>query len=606
MEVFLANLLIQMYGNSDDVECACKVFDGLSTQDDSSWKVMMAAYLKNGQALFGLEHCMRMSKAGIKMDRVMLIYALKALGLMGDTCQGHLAHDQVARDEFEKDVVVGSTLVDLYMNCGYMYDACHIFNNLPTRNTVAYGVMIAGYVQHGAGLPALELFKAMRSEKIEPTEATYLCCLKACGLVGALTLGRLVHGEIFMIEFKSVIFGSTLLDMYAKCESLEDACRVFEDMSVRDVVSWESMISVYSQYGYSQSALESFERMQHEGFKPRGPTFLCVLNACADLGALGYGHVIHDQVIRSGLCMGCLDVVLANAVIDCYARCGIMKEAHAMFDKLQTHNVVSWGALIEGYSHAGDAVSARQCLEAMEKEGMKLNEPLYTNVLAACRHSGLLEEACYHFMQMKDFHGITPSAEHYNCLIDLLCRSGNLSEAESVVKGMHLTPDIVTWRSLLTFFISCQNTEGSLQCFDEVSRLDPINGSAYALMSNIFTNTPDRTYVSDLSRMNNNTCTDSDTENFELTQQYIERIKSQSISCYQDHISVRKRYKILCFAVFDILIIILIVPSSCNAEAPERALFIFLFVNCTRVGKGFIIIGDFLLAFLVFLKLLTC
>ncbi|MCO5603384.1 hypothetical protein L7F22_057534 [Adiantum nelumboides] len=298
--------------------------------------------------------------------------------------------------------------------------------------------------------------------------------------------------------------------MYGNCGDVECACKVFDGLSTRDDSSWK-------------------------GFKPRGPTLLCVLNACADLGVLGYGRVIHDQVIKSGLCMDCLYVVLANAVIECYARCGIM-EAHAMFHKLPTHNVVSWGALIEGYSHVGDPVSATQCLEAMGKEGMKLNEPLYTNVLAACRHSGLLEEACYHFMQMKDFLGITLSAEHYNCLVDLLCRSGNLSEAESVVKGMHLPPDIVTWRSLLTFFISCQNMEGSFQCFDKVSRLDPINGSAYALMSNIFTNTPDRT------RMSNNTCTDSDMQNFELTQQHTERIKSQSLSCYQDHISAQRRW----------------------------------------------------------------
>ncbi|KAI5060853.1 hypothetical protein GOP47_0023358 [Adiantum capillus-veneris] len=543
MEVFLVNPLIQMYGNSGDVECAYKVFDGLSIRDDVSWRVMMAAYLENGQALSGLEHCASMCQSGMKMGRIMLVYVLKALGIVGDMRQGHMVHDQVVRDEFEKDVVVGSTLIDMYANSGYMYDACDIFGKLPTHNTVTYGVMIAGYVQHGAGLAALELYETMRSEKIEPTEATYLCCLKACGLVGALTLGRLLHMEISMIEYQSVAFGSTLLYMYATCESLEDACRVFEDMSVRDVVSWELMISIYAEYGYSQSALESFERMQQEGFKPRGPTFLCALNACADLGVLGYGHVIHDQLMRNE---SCSDIVLVNAVIDCYARCGSMREAHALFEKLLTRNVVSWCALIQGYSHLGDAISARQCLEAMEKEGMKLNEQLYTNVLAACRHSGLLEEACYHFMRMKDFRRITPTAEHYNCLIDLLCRSGNLDEAESILKGMHLTPDIVAWRSLLACFTTCQDTERSFRCFNEVSRLDPINGSAYALMSNIFTNTPDQTYIPDLSSMRNNICTNSTIINSELTQQYTKRIKSESLSCYQDHISMRKR----CLSLF--------------------------------------------------------
>lgn len=544
MNLPLGNSLIHVYGKNGDVEGAHKVFDDLSNRNDLSWILMMAVYTENGHALSGIKHCVRMHQEGISMDRIMLVYALKAHGIIGELLQGRLLHRQVVRDGFESDVVVGSTLIDMYSNCGCLHDAFEVFNKLPIRNMVTYGAMIAGYVRHGLGLAALKLFASMRLEGIEPTEATCLCCLKACGIVGALSQGRIIHKEIFMIEQKSVFFGSTLMDMYAKCGSLEDACRVFEDMSTRNAVTWELMISIYAQHGHGHSALESFERMKNEGFEPRGPTFLCALNACGDIGALGYGRVIHDQIIRRE---SSSDVVLENAIIDCYARCGSMGEAHVVFDKLQIHNVVSWSALIQGYSNYGDAGSARWCLEAMEQEGLKLNEPAFTNILAACRHSGLLEEACHHFKCMKETHGITPTAEHYNCLIDLLSRSGYLQEAKSLLESMHIPPDIVAWRSLLTCCTNFQDTEGSLRCFSEVSRLDPVNGSAYALMSNIHTNTDNPTFVSKSPSMKGHTYKHSKSSYAETTERYREGSKSQII--VQDYNTIGKQYEVTQFAV---------------------------------------------------------
>ncbi|KAH7286186.1 hypothetical protein KP509_33G062000, partial [Ceratopteris richardii] len=473
--------LIHLYNNISDMECGYKILNVLNSHDDDSSKILMSNYLQNGQEHRWLQHYVKMCQDGIRMDRLLVSYALKAVGIIRDIWGVQLLHHQVAEDGSESNAVIGSTLIEMYVKCCLLHDAHELLKKLPNRNAVVYGTMIAGYAQQGKGLAALELYEEMKSEGIEPNETIHVCCLKACGLAGALTPGKLVHRDVIIADIRTTYLESTLLEMYASCGSLEDAVKVFFDMSVQDVMSWELMISIFSQHGYSHSALKCFERMQHIGFKPRSPTFIYLLNACGDIGALEYGHWLHDQVIRNQ-CHS--DLMIENAVIDCYAKCGSMKEAHNLFARLPAHNASSWTSLIQGYSSIGDAESAIYCLEAMQGEGMVLNETLYTNVLAACRHSGLLEAACHYFNQMNEAHGITPTTEHYNCLIDLLIRSGHILEAESILKGMHFPPDVVAWRSLLACFTTFQDRENSLQCFNKVSQLDPENGSAYALILN--------------------------------------------------------------------------------------------------------------------------
>jgi pentatricopeptide repeat protein len=285
----------------------------------------------------------------------------------------------------------------------------------------------------------------------------------------------------------NVIIGSALVDMYAKCGEVDDACRVFDEMQEkRCSVTWGLMISMYTDNGCGHRALELFDIMQQDHqLVPTKATLLSALKACSDIGAIKSARMIHDEIIRREMDE---ETVLTNAVIDCYSRCGSMEEAHLVFDGAGEHDFVSWTALIVGYAHCADTVMVHRCLEDMQQEGLKLDELVFMTILVACRHSGLIAEACLYFRGMSEAHGITPSVDHYNCMIDILSRGGYMQEAEHLLRTMHLPPDLVGWRSLLSCCSSFENADLSLQCFDEVSKRDPINGSAYALMSNVYMN----------------------------------------------------------------------------------------------------------------------
>jgi pentatricopeptide repeat protein len=119
--------------------------------------------------------------------------------------------------------------------------------------------------------------------------------------------------------------------MYAKCGSMENACRVFNKMHIQDLITWNAMIFGHVKCGQGQQALELFQIMQQEGVQPDPVTFVGVLNACASVVALGNGRWAHEQIIENG-CES--DVFVGNSLVDMYAKCGTMEDACKVFNRM--------------------------------------------------------------------------------------------------------------------------------------------------------------------------------------------------------------------------------------------------------------------------------
>jgi pentatricopeptide repeat protein len=196
---------------------------------------------------------------------------------------------------------VSNSLVDMYAKCGSIEDAWKVFNRMPTHDVVSWSAIILGHVKFGHGLKALGLYQQMQQEGVKPVPVTFVGILNACASVAALEEGKRVHEQIIESGFESDVFVcNSLLDMYAKCGSIEDALRVFSRMATCDVVSWSAMILGHVKCGQGLKALELFQQMKQEGLETDPVTFVGVLNACASVGALEEGRHVHEQIIQSG------------------------------------------------------------------------------------------------------------------------------------------------------------------------------------------------------------------------------------------------------------------------------------------------------------------
>ncbi|CAM6126707.1 unnamed protein product [Calypogeia fissa] len=296
----VGSTLVDMYAKCGKIEDAWTVFKKLGTDHVVTWSAMILGYGKCGQGHKALELYQLMKEKGIKPNRVTFVAALSACTSLGDAEQGRHIHGEIIQNGCESDIFVGSTLVDMYAKCGDVKEAWEVFDKMPRRNVVAWTAMILGYVKCGEGQKALELYWQMQFEGVEPNPFTYVGVLNACASVGALEEGRRINVEIIQNGCDSNVFvGNSLINMYAKCGSLEDALRVFNNMVKRNVVSWTTMLGGYAMHGQEKEALRHFERMRREGVELNEVTFVIILAVCTRAGLVDEGLEYFDVMTTS-------------------------------------------------------------------------------------------------------------------------------------------------------------------------------------------------------------------------------------------------------------------------------------------------------------------
>lgn len=193
--------------------------------------------------------------------------------------KGVQVHSWIIKTGFQSDVFVGNNLLNMYAKCGILTDARKVFDEMPKRDVVSWNAMLAGYAQSEQCRESLVFFWKMQWAGMKPNRLTFASIFKACSSLGFDQGAEQVHAYTAKSGFESDVFvRSNLVDIYAKCGSIEDARRMFDEMPERDVVLWNVMIAGYTQVGYFAEALKIFEQME---YKPDRFTFLSVLRTSA-------------------------------------------------------------------------------------------------------------------------------------------------------------------------------------------------------------------------------------------------------------------------------------------------------------------------------------
>jgi pentatricopeptide repeat protein len=477
------NLFI-MYTKCGNLGDARPIFDKMADLNLLSWTAMIAAYARSGNCNEALKLFHEMQGSGVKADSFVYPSLLKACTGLTALQQGKEIHGSVIRNGFESDFFVGSALVALYTRCKSMKFARQVFEKMSQRNEATWNAMLAGYAQSNHRREAMNLFREMQLAGVEPDSFTFGSVLAMCANLAALKQGKEIHGYIIGTGFELNVFvDSALVDMYAKCGSVGNARRVFDEMFQRDVVSWNSMVAGYVQNGQSEEALKLFREMQLAGVKADSYTISSIIPACVCLTALRQGKEIHNYMIRSGLDSYVLG---ANSLIDMYAKCGSILAARQVFDKTSQRDVISWNAMIAGYGIHGCGEDAILLFSQMHQAGLKPDNITFIGILSACSRAGLVNEGWQYFKQMMECYQIMPSVEHCACMVDLLGRAGHLDEAQNFVKKMTLEPDACVWGALLGACRIHHSVEIGEQAAQHLLELEPQNPGNYVLLSNIY------------------------------------------------------------------------------------------------------------------------
>jgi pentatricopeptide repeat protein len=292
-------------------------------------------------------------------------------------------HAHMLINGFQENIFLQTKLATLYATVNIEH-ARLLFDKIHRPKVCLWNVMIREYARNGSCYEALSLYYQMQLAGKQPDNFTFPYALKACASLSALQYGKEIHDHVIRNGFEFDVFvGNSLIGMYAKCGRLEDALQLFDKMPRRVVVSWNSMIAGYAQNGLANEALRLFNQMLTEDMKPDLVTVKSVLPACANLAALQQGKWIHDYVIQQGFD---LDAVVGTALIDMYAKCGRIKTARQVFDKMLRRDVVSWSAMIAGYALSGNSREALKLFYQMQLTNMKPDLATVKSLVPACAY----------------------------------------------------------------------------------------------------------------------------------------------------------------------------------------------------------------------------
>ncbi|KAL6336349.1 hypothetical protein AAG906_014519 [Vitis piasezkii] len=271
--------------------------------------------------------------------------------------------------------------------------------------------------------------------------------LSLCASSRSLKSGVQFHCLAIRTGFVGNVYvGSCLISFYSKCGELCHAYRVFEEMPVKNVVSWTAIIAGFAQEWRVDGCLELYSRMRNSTLKPNDLTFTCLLSTCTGGGSLGRGRSAHCQTIEMGFDSY---VHVANALISMYCKCGNVEDAYYIFERMDGKDIVSWNSMIAGHAQHGLAVQAIDLFEEMKKQKLKPDAITFLGVLSSCRHVGLVKQGQFYFNSMVE-HGVKPELDHFACVVDLLGRAGLLEEARDFIVKMPIHPNAIIWGSLLS------------------------------------------------------------------------------------------------------------------------------------------------------------
>ncbi|XP_061359347.1 pentatricopeptide repeat-containing protein At4g21065-like [Gastrolobium bilobum] len=393
--------------------------------------------------------------------------------LHGRLCQLGIAYNQDLATKF----------VNLYSVCNSLRDAHQLFDRIPKGNLFLWNVLIRGYAWNGPHEAAISLYHQMLEYGLKPDNFTFPFVLKACSALSAIGEGRGIHECVIRTGWERDVFvGAALIDMYAKCGCVVDARNVFNKIGVRDAVLWNSMLAAFAQNGHPDESLSLCREMAATGVRPTEATLVTVISSSADIACLPQGREIHGFGWRHGFQSN--DKV-KTALIDMYAKCGSVKVARILFERLREKRVVSWNAIITGYAMHGLAIEALDLFEKMRKEAQP-DLITFVGVLAACSRGRLLDEGRAFYNIMVRDYCINPTVQHYTCMVDLLGHCGQLDEAYDLIRRMNVLPDSGVWGALLN---SCKihgNVGLAEEALEKLIELEPDDSGNYVILANMY------------------------------------------------------------------------------------------------------------------------
>ncbi|XAR70263.1 hypothetical protein NMG60_11027054 [Bertholletia excelsa] len=477
----LNNAVMNMYSRCGGRSDALKVFDEISDPDVVSWTGRIGAAYDAFEAFKIFELCRSSFLEVTEYTLSSVLSAIKGPKLVSNGKQIHaLCH----KSGHHLVVSISNALISMYGKCGKMVDAQFVFDEMICPDTISWNSLIAGYSENGLISEAIQMFSQMRDSLIQPDKYTIGSIIDAVSNSYSTRRAMQIHSLIIKFGFESDnSILSSLIASYGRCNGISESKKVFAEIDKPNILLLNSMAATLVHANFHFDALELFQKRWSLSLEVDSVIFSLVLKACGMLTNLDLGRAIHSLAFKTGFGQ---DMFVETAVIDAYCKCGSIDEAEEAFRDISKENLAAWNAILIGYAQQGCSHKVSDMFEKMSETGMRPDEITYLGVLSSCCHAGLVSEAQFYLNSMLELHGVTPSLEHYACVVDLLGRVGLIEQAKRTIDEMPICPDARMWQILLSACSIHGNVDIGIVAAEQLVQLQPENDSAYILLSNLY------------------------------------------------------------------------------------------------------------------------
>ncbi|KAM1164019.1 hypothetical protein PS2_023383 [Malus domestica] len=299
LDQYMRNRVLLMHVKCGMMIDARRLFEEMPERNQVSWNTIIGGLVDSGNFMeaFHLFQIMwhEFSDAGSRTFAAM-IRASAGLALI---FAGKQFHSCCLKMGLGSDIFVPCALIDMYSKCGSIEDAQCVFDEMPRKTTVGWNTIIAGYALHGYSEEALSMYYDMRDSGVKMDHFTFSMIIRICARLASPEHAKQAHAGLVRHGFGlDIVANTSLVDFYCKWGRVEDARHVFDQMPLKNVISWNALIAGYGNHGRGDEAVEMFEKMLQEGMVPNHVTFLAVLSACSHSGLSECGWEIFDAMSR--------------------------------------------------------------------------------------------------------------------------------------------------------------------------------------------------------------------------------------------------------------------------------------------------------------------
>jgi len=443
------------------------VFDSVCPKDTFLWNSVIKSHFSNGNYSDALDFYVQMRASDTPLDQFTIPMVVSTCAELLLLHHGNNIHGSALKlGLFAGNSAVGSSFVYMYAKCGQMQDASSMFDEICVRDVVGWTALVIGYVHNGESEKGLERLCEMHrtgGDGERPTFRTLEGGFQACGNLGGIVEGRCLHGLMVKTGIGCAqVAQSSLLSMYSKCGTPEEAYLSFCEVTDKDLLSWTSLVGVYSRFGFMTECVSLLWEMLESEIHPDGIVISSVLLGFGNSTSVSEGKAFHGLIIRRRYV---LDLTVHNALLSMYCKFGLLTLAEKLFGRVPEPNKESWSTMVFYYGKIGQEAKCIELFTEMLRLGIVLNSNSLVSVVSACSQLGAtylgLSLHCYIIKCSMDENILVT-----NSLIGMYGKSGNLNIAWKLFCGTQR--EVISWNTLISSYTHSGHYAEAVALFDKM------------------------------------------------------------------------------------------------------------------------------------------